>query len=50
MSMAQGPEEQLKVARLGFIGAGAMGGAFLRDRGGPGQRRGDALAGGGAGR
>jgi pyrroline-5-carboxylate reductase len=28
--MAQGPEEQLKVARLGFIGAGAMGGALLR--------------------
>jgi pyrroline-5-carboxylate reductase len=30
MSMAQGAEEQLKVARLGFIGAGAMGGALLR--------------------
>jgi pyrroline-5-carboxylate reductase len=28
--MAQGPEEQLKGARLGFIGAGAMGGALLR--------------------
>jgi pyrroline-5-carboxylate reductase len=28
--MAQGAEEQLKVARLGFIGAGAMGGALLR--------------------
>jgi pyrroline-5-carboxylate reductase len=28
--MAQGQEEQLKVARLGFIGAGAMGGALLR--------------------
>jgi pyrroline-5-carboxylate reductase len=28
--MAQGQEEQVKVARLGFIGAGAMGGALLR--------------------
>jgi pyrroline-5-carboxylate reductase len=28
--MAQGQEEQLKVAKLGFIGAGAMGGALLR--------------------
>jgi pyrroline-5-carboxylate reductase len=28
--MAQGQEEQLKVARLGFIGAGAMGGALMR--------------------
>ena len=28
--MAQGAEEQVKVARLGFIGAGAMGGALLR--------------------
>jgi pyrroline-5-carboxylate reductase len=28
--MAQGPEGQLKVARLGLIGAGAMGGALLR--------------------
>jgi pyrroline-5-carboxylate reductase len=28
--MAQGQEEQLKVARLGFIGAGSMGGALLR--------------------
>jgi pyrroline-5-carboxylate reductase len=27
--MAQGQEEQLKVARLGFIGAGSMGGALL---------------------
>jgi pyrroline-5-carboxylate reductase len=30
MSMAQGPEDQLKGSRLGFIGAGAMGGALLR--------------------
>jgi len=28
--MAQGKEEQVKEARLGFIGAGAMGGALLR--------------------
>ncbi len=28
--MSQGQEEQLKVARLGFIGAGSMGGALLR--------------------
>jgi len=28
--MAQGQEEQAKVARLGFIGAGAMGGALIR--------------------
>ena len=30
MSMSQEREERLKVARLGFIGAGSMGGALLQ--------------------